>query len=895
MAGRKNNHYHYAEKFEDRRRRQNKLFLPRRAVFVASMILLMFGLISTTFAAYVSSNETNDGGEHSIIVDVRTAKAQRDIAVTGANVDLAATGRNFSNDATIYFDATGWSLAGNSVQIMVGHASFSRCYKMTRIGSTNLYYKSGSFQTWTDYTQLCFILTEGTGTWGEENHSPDQRKTYAKNYTNTWGSSDITATKYVFRAADLSSDNSNLSSINDSNYNILLNSTFKLYAATKKNNGSYVQSTDGGTATQTGTTKNTTNASSTDSYSTSTSSANPAVNYPMIGSAVSLSTGYTTGNANADGNANKGYKFDNFVFDNIGGSNTTGSPINMTSWKDETTLVFARFSEVMHNVRIANNIDSTVNTTNTNSVGISTAKQITAPTKTGYTFHHWTQPANTTVTSGTVGSSSVKGSNSITFTYSSTATTAQNVTWTANYTINPPTAVSISDNTMKVGDSAVTLNPQYTVASGLSANVSYTIKNESNQTVGSSIASVDSNGNFTATVPGVYTVTISVASTDGTRTSSAVTDTATVTVSPAVPTWTLTMNGFDSGGDLNNGSAYGSQNNPYLVTLGSNFSFTAAITNPPSDSNYVYTWYNADGEMLDTGSSYTFGAATASEATTANVEVEVYCIVSYTGASTTTQSGSIEKWYYIKSLIKSFEIPNRQKIYATPNDAKMNIEYNITDATDYDTSLYFSPDNLTFYQVDVAHGAFLGAKIASSAVYEYDPSSQIDLPGVKYFYLAMSKAGASAKTEVIHTTVGAGNSTASRSIYFINNVGSLNLSTYRVMAFYLDANGDLKYQTAQDVYKGIAGKTENQRFRVMLPSDAVKVSFAVAKPNRYNIPADGTDSPAYTNDFFYAYTDYVTLESGKNTVTVNASTNTGTAEDPLYQLTAVYQQYQSTN
>lgn len=888
MAGRKNNHYHYAEKFEDRRRRQNKLFLPRRAVFVASMILLMFGLISTTFAAYVSSNETNDGGEHSIIVDVRTAKAQKDFALTGANADLAATGYSVDSGAVIYFDTTGWDTdTYSTVQMMIGGSNYSDCYTMTRVGSTNLYYVTNV--DYGSFGQICFIANDSA--WGHEGNSPEHRRTYAScKTTNTWGSGNLTATKYVFR-----DKGSGLSSINDGSYNTLLNSTFSLYAATKTGSGSYAQSTAGGVATQAGTTKNTTSASSTAAYSTSTSSANPAVNYPMIGSAVSLSTGYTTGNANADGNANKGYKFDNFVFDNIGGSNTTGSPINMTSWKNETTLVFARFSEVMHNVRIANNIDSTVDTSNTNSVGISTSKQITAPTKAGYTFHHWTKPANTTVTSGTVGSSSVKGSNSITFTYSSTATTAENVTWTANYTINPPTAVSISDNTMKVGDSAVTLNPQYMVASNLSANVSYTIKNESNQTVDSSIASVDSNGNFTATVPGVYTVTISVASTDGTRTSSAVTDTATVTVSPAVPTWTLTMNGFDSGGDLNNGSAYGSQNNPYLVTLGSNFSFTAAITNPPSDSNYVYTWYNADGEMLGTGSSYTFGAATASEATTANVEVEVYCIVSYTGASTTTQSGSIEKWYYIKSLIKSFEIPNRQKIYATPNDAKMNIEYNITDATDYDTSLYFSPDNLTFYQVDVAHGAFLGAKIASSAVYEYDPSSQIDLPGVKYFYLAMSKAGASAKTEVIHTTVGAGNSTASRSIYFINNVGSLNLSTYRVMAFYLDANGDLKYQTAQDVYKGIAGKTENQRFRVMLPSDAVKVSFAVAKPNRYNIPADGTDSPAYTNDFFYAYTDYVTLESGKNTVTVNASTNTGTAEDPLYQLTAVYQQYQSTN
>ena len=864
MAGRKNNHYHYAEKFDDKRRRQRRLFVPRRALFVAVLFLLMFGLVSTTFAAYVSSDDFEETTENSIIVDVRTAKADRDIAVTGAYADLAASSYNVSSGAIVYFDTTGWdtSTTYTHVQIMIGHSTYSSCYAMTRVGTSNLFYVT--MPSWSGFTQLCFIATDGA--WGSEGHSPDSRKTYAHYYTNTWGSGNLTATKYVFRS-DLSSNNNNLSSISDSNYNTLLNSTFNLTVATKKGaNGSYSTSDNaGGTATMSGTTKTTTNATSTSTFSTNAN----GTNYPMIGTSVTLSQSTTAG-----------YTFVKYVFDSAGESSTqAGSPIPMTSWKNETTNVFALYKENMHSVNLTNNVDST-STSYSNCIGVATTYSFTAPTKSGYTFSSWTVPSGMTITSGS--------SSSSTITVKSTASAAATLTLKANYTINLPTNVSIDDASMNVGGSAVSLNPQYTVASGLSANVTYSIVDENNNPVSSSVASVNSSGNFTASIPGEYTVTISVTATDGTQTSSAVTDTATVIVSPAVPAWTLTMAGYDEG--------TGTQADPYVVTLGSSFSFTAAITNPPSDSNYVYTWYNGNDEVLGTGSSLTFGAATASEATTAATQVEVYCVVSYTGASPTTTSGSLEKWYIIKSLIKSFEIPDMQKIYATPNDAKMEIEYNITSATGYDTSLYFSSDNLTFYQVDVAHGAFLGSAIGQTAVYEYNPASQMYPVGPKYFYLAMSKTGASAKTDVIHTTVGADSNAQERPIYFINNIGALDLSTYRVMAFYIDGNGDLKYQTAQDVFKGITGHTENQRFRVMIPSDATKISFAVAKRTKYDIPDDNTNAPDYSNSFFYAYTNYVTLTDDCNTVKANTMANqeSDPDADPLYLMTTQYLAYQTT-
>ncbi|MBQ3264959.1 MAG: hypothetical protein IJH07_04190 [Ruminococcus sp.] len=876
MAGRKNNHYHYAEKFDDKRRRQCRLFVPRRALFVAVLFLLIFGLVSTTFAAYVSSDDF-EVKEHSILVDVRTAKAERDIAFTGANADLAATGFSCSG-GYIYFDANGWTIpSGYSVYFVIGRnhdAWWATSYQMTNIsGTTTWYLNMGSWGTGNNEwpTQLCFLVSNSSINQG---NSPEQIKNnssyrYNNQYTNTYGGTDLSSGTYYY-FGKTSGTNSNLSCTSDSNgSNTLLNSVLNAYATTKQGSGSYSPGTTGGTITVTGMTKTATSETSTDTFSIG----HGQTNYPIVGSSVSLSA-----------TAAAGYTFDGFYPNNGKSGTAYGNSIVMTAIGSSTTNVYAHFYENMHSVTLANDVDNTT-TSYSNCIGVATTKSFTAPTKSGYTFSSWTVPTGMTITSGTTSSSTI--------TVKCTSSAAATLTLTANYTINPPTNVSITDNSMKVGDAAVSLNPQYTVSSGITANVSYSIVDE-NGNDASSVASV-TNGNFTASIPGEYTVTISVTATDGTRTSSAVTDTATVIVSPAVPTWTLTMAGYDTG--------TGSQADPYLVTLGSNFSFTAAITNPPNDNNYVYTWYNGDGEVLGTGSSFTFGAATASEATTSSVEVEVYCVVSYTGASPTTTSGSISKYYIIKSLIKSYEIPDMQKIYATPNDAKMDIIYNITNPSQYDTSLYFSSDNLTFYQVDVAHGAFLGTVIGTQVIdgttydkYQYDPYAEMFPVGPKFFYLAMSKTGASAKTDVIHTTVGASSTVQNRPVYFINNIGALDLSTYRVMAFYVDGNGDLKYQTAQDVYKGIAGKTQNQRFRVMIPSDATKISFAVAKRTKYNIPDDSTNAPAYSSSFFYAYTDYVTLSDNYNTVKATAMSNTESDPDadPLYLMTTQYLAYQTT-
>lgn len=904
---RKNNHYHYAEKFEDRRRRQRKLFIPKKTAVVAALFLLIFGIVCTTFSAYVSDNIHPEEREHSILVNLRNTKAQRDVALTGAEADLAASSYDVTAGAVVYFDTTGWDTSSYpNVQIMIGHGSYSSCYKMSRVGSTNLYYYT--MPSWGGFTQLCFIAHTGTTAWEAQSNSPNNRKTGAHYYTNTWGSSNLTNTKYLFRAADLSSNNSNLSSINDSAYNILLNSTFNLYAVTKKNNGTYAQSTDGGNATQAGTTKSSSGNTTTSTYSTSTSSANPAVNYPMIGTAVTLSNSKKTG-----------YKFDDYAFDDMNGTNTTGSPLNMTSWKNETTIVYARFSEIMHNITVKTNIPGDTSTTTNSCVGVATGKSLSAPARTGYTFSNWTIPSGVTISSGST------TSNTITVKYSSTATTAQTITLTANYTINPPTTVTIDDKTTTV-NTDVSLNPSVTiVASGATAVNTYSITKGGSAT---SDATVTSAGVFSATKPGVYTVTLSSVATKAASggvaalTSTAKTDTATVTVLPAKPQWTLTMSGFDPSGDLNNGHTYGFDAlNPYLVTLGSDFSFTAYVNSPPNDSNYVYTWYNANDEVLgtvtSTGSSdttkITFGNQNASEATTADVVLPVKLKVTYTGTDDSViyaDGDQITVYYYIKSLIKSFEVPELQKIYDNPNDAKMDIEYNITNGSGYTTTLYASSDNVNFYEAVSAAG-FLGTQIGTSAVYELDPSANdgpMSKNGPKYFYLNMGKSGVNAKTDIVHTTVGADNADGTRQIYFINNTG-LDLTDCRVMAFFVDGDGQSYYQTAQDVYKGITGKQQNIRFRVTIPASATEISFGIAKASRYAVPSYENDNFDYTmgnseagkdNVYFVAYTpSMITLDDDHNTINATAKTlvsgytDTGTDPNPFYTLTTSYVSYVS--
>lgn len=86
-----------------------------------------------------------------------------------------------ASNATIYYDNTAsqWSKAS----ILVGHDTWSTAYNMVAVSNTNLYYKT-SF-SWGGYADFLFIA-ENWGNESGEGNAPNNRKTYASNYSGTY-------------------------------------------------------------------------------------------------------------------------------------------------------------------------------------------------------------------------------------------------------------------------------------------------------------------------------------------------------------------------------------------------------------------------------------------------------------------------------------------------------------------------------------------------------------------------------------------------------------------------------------------------------------------------------------------------------------------------------------
>ena len=129
---RKNNHYHFAEQYTDgayrrRVRASRVMHLPRRAVFFAVLVLIVFGVITTTFSANNTEAPEDNGA---LIVKVRNTKATNDyvangmdreeaLALTGANVDYASVAavtdlrynsntKGWGTSSTVTGNSSGW-------------------------------------------------------------------------------------------------------------------------------------------------------------------------------------------------------------------------------------------------------------------------------------------------------------------------------------------------------------------------------------------------------------------------------------------------------------------------------------------------------------------------------------------------------------------------------------------------------------------------------------------------------------------------------------------------------------------------------------------------------------------------------------------------------------------
>lgn len=131
---RRNNHYHFAEQYTDgsyRRKanRASKLYLPKRFVFFALLLILTFAIITATFSVYAPASEPSGSG--SLIVKVRNAKVAKDLEVGGLNKEdafaLASTGANA--------DLAEVSAVGNTNYYLIGDGS------------------AGSWNTWNSMTK----------------------------------------------------------------------------------------------------------------------------------------------------------------------------------------------------------------------------------------------------------------------------------------------------------------------------------------------------------------------------------------------------------------------------------------------------------------------------------------------------------------------------------------------------------------------------------------------------------------------------------------------------------------------------------------------------------------------------------------------------------------------
>lgn len=888
MASRhKNDHYHYAEKFNDKRHRRQRFFLPKKTTIVAALCLLIFGIVTTTFSAYVEDNSSVDEREHSILVDVRSAKADRDIAFTGADVDLAATGADLT--APVYYvDSDDWG----SANMYFWKTGYTENSSMTNISGTKIYYRNSN---WSGYDG--FLINKAANDW--TNKTDDITGNVS---AGTWfsGKSNVKNTNSGMMNSQVNITTM-ISYDGGSTYSPIANSNIYTSIALEEFNYS-------------------TNKYATTSRTGNTQSDNPYTHYPAFGSAYTLTAHYPSGVTFCGFD-----KSDSVAPTTAASSNTATYTASSLNNGEENYYAYYIVPYVISaSISPANIAASSVKpSVSYAGDGRYSKATLTAPTISAYSFSNWS------FSSGTQTYYSSKSST----TNPTILRNSVNCTATANYTLKAPSAVSLTGvDRYVVGDAAVSLQPSVTSESKatgatvtITQNKSYIITHADGTAINSGDATVDSSGNFSATVPGKYKIILSVYNSDSNNNTSSTTSSSPVyvTVYPAIPDWTLTMNGFDGSGDKypdepdHSDHPYGfDADNPYLVTIGSSFSFSAEIDDPIA--GYTYTWYNADDEVLGTGSSLTFGSENATEATLADVVVGVYCVVSYTdshanpSAAYTNTTDSITVYYYIKNLIKSFEIADKQKIYNVPNDAKMHIEYYVPNTNDYTTKLYASSDNVNFYEAFSQLG-YIGTQIGATAVYEYLPSAQMYLTGPKYFYLNMSKSSGNGKSDVVHTTVGADQSNGTRAIYFINNTG-LDLSAYRVMAFYIDGSGDIRYQTAQDVFKDDATKA-NTRFRVMIPSDATAISFGVARKSRYALPDLSSSTIDYTkgiseagkaNTFFVAYTydsssasSLITLNDSKNTVVatsktlVSGYTDTGDEPNPFYTFAYNYTSYQS--
>ena len=557
-----------------------------------------------------------------------------------------------------------------------------------------------------------------------------------------------------------------------------------------------------------------------------------------------------------------GYTFAGYYDASSGGTQYyTASGTSARTWnKTANTTLYAHWTANTYSVTLNLN-GGTTGTTSVTATYDSAMPSATMPTRTGYTFLGY---YDTSATSG--GTQYYTDAGASARTWNKTADT----TLYARWSLNDP-SVSFDDQTFTMtstGSNSFTL--AYSANhDGVTPAVSFSVTAYPG---GASSSTTSFSGDtFTTSVPGTYTVqmTVTVTGTNSTNNTITVTDTATITVYPAVPEITLSITGYSA-------TATSGDDTVYIVMLGSEYYFEAYLSgadlNTVVNSDYTYTWYvgsQGTGNELATiysgdctansnGSYVKFGTATANVADTVNQTLTLVCVAS---RNSVTNTNTVSLLYMKKNLIDSFELDPFQKIYNVSSSVSITADYDDTfegsSATGYTTTVYFSPDNNAYYYAPAAvvSDTFMTSFTSTLNAYVYPA-------GVKYIYMNITNGTVSASSPPVHTTVGTANTAASRPFYFINNSG-MNLSGYRVMAFWTNSDDTTGFQTAQPISDGV-------RYRVNIPTTATAIAFGAAIGNKYSgTPSMSNDAFIFSTDFYEACTATVSIDATVNTLSAS--------------------------
>lgn len=963
----KNNHYHYAEKYDrkSRLRVSDVLRAPRKAFTLALLVLLAFGLISTTFAAYVSSDDFAEN-HGSIIVNTRNTRLQRegpagyDLAQTGAVKDIApvaatkyyyrggdnswsATAMTVSSDgfyAYYYHNSTSahqfkiststtsynynkdYVSAGfNGTNISdIGDYGGDNCYCWssskhyiivyypntlinttsnpiicastskpdnsprvslgTKYNNTDTYHTmTNSSGTWSasvsltggrDY-EFWFKVVYGTGSSNPTQYYKDQNSATMK-YNN--------CTNWQFEEDETGRGNPKLTTVITGNYQFsFVFSTLKVSVVYP----SYTVTSSLGLA-------NAANAPS------------PASSTKSIGSSVTLTAA----------NPNTGYEFVNWTI--TSGSATTGSygGTAFTSSTNKTITVYptgtsssvsftANYKVATFPVQYLKGSGSDITGTNfTENKTYNVAYTISSSTFTrnGYTQEGWSTTENDTSVEYDFGDSYATNAaldlypvwsiDVPTVTISGTQHTANSATNTTSSTLSNNVTTSASD---------ITPSKTFEIIAGPNGAILP-------GNTGANCA-IDANGAFTASIPGEYTVKLtgSVTNANTTNGTASATATCTVRVVPAKPSFAISLSGASGEGE-------GTFSEPWKILTGATYTFGASVVDPIPGYKYYWSLTGEDGSWnsfpvsADADNPYqspTYASNTTPTTTDGRDQITFHSVFANTSKDNTkfklymkteingmsAQADAVEVWYFIEPLIETFEFMPKQKIYNSLfENTRINVEYNLDNASGYTTTMYFSNDNGSYRPIQRKSDTFISSFENTLKRFFYPV-------GVKYFKMGITKGtpGTADYLEsylTLHTTVGTSEINGVRPFYFVNNVyvggERLDLTNKRVVAYWSDSSkaSGYSYQTAQDVYKDEEGRTPGVRYRVNLPANAADILFVIEDKDHYGKPAYSNGVFSFSNPdadtiLFYAFSEHLTL-GDENCYTVNTSNSASIAQ-----------------